>query len=175
MTKPNNLTKTILHCATALLGVLILGFLALPFISVEAVPAIMMPESQKVGYDFLDFSTPNPTSNQVFIAVTTLLVVIFACLLIVSAILALLGDFGVISNEKCAKIVNWLTVALACAVLVLTVLHFVATSNIVSDNNKQFALFQLEPVKLALAGLVLNLICGAGATACALYNAIKKD
>lgn len=175
MTKPNNLTKTILHCAIAVCGVLVLAFLALHFINVEAVSAAGMGASHKIGYDFLDFSNPNPTSNEVFVAVVTLLLVIFACILTISAVLAILGDFGVISNQTFTKVVKWLVVASAVAVLLLTVLHFVACSNIVSDNNAPLKVLGISPVKLAPAGLVLNLLCGAGATASALFVALKKD
>lgn len=175
MTKPENLTKTILHGLTAVFGVLILGFLALPFISIDAVAAMGMPASSKVGYDFLDFSTPNPTSEEIFCAVVTLLLVIFACVLIVSAILSLLGDFGIISNEKFAKATKWLNVISALIVLVLTVLSFVACTNLVSSLNENYKqLLKVELVHTAFAGLALNLICGAGASACALYNTFKK-
>lgn len=98
MTKPANLVKTILHGAIGLFGVLILGFMGLPYMSA-------MGESQ-IYYDILDFSTPNPTTKQTFACIVVLLLVIFACIMIVASVLALLGDFGVVSNEVYAKVVK---------------------------------------------------------------------
>lgn len=174
MAKPENLTKTILHALSAVFGALILGFLALPYIAIKAVQALGVPAMNKTGYDFLDFSTPNPTSEQTFCAVVVLLLVIFACVLIVSSILTLLCDFGIIKNEKVSKIMKLLSLISAVVVLVLTVLNFVACSNLVSATNKPFQVAKLSPASMGTIGLVLNLICGAGATASSAYNNFKK-
>ncbi len=175
MKRPENLTKTVLHGLTAVFGALILGFLALPYLAVKAVSAIGVPAMTKSGYDFLDFSTPNPTSEQTFSAVIVLLLVIFASVLIISAILSLLCDFGVLSNEKVAKLVKWLSVVSAVIVFVLAVLNIVACTNLVSATNEPFAaIAKVSPASASIAGLVLNLLCAGGASACALYNTIRK-
>ena len=174
MKRPENLTKIILHGLTAAFGILILGFLALPYLAVEAVAALGIPAMSKTGYDFLDFSTPNPTSEQTFCAVVVLLLVIFACILIVSAILSLLSDFGVVVNEKFAKVVKWLSLVSAVIVFVLAVLNIVACTNLVSATNKPFSAFNASPASASIAGLVLNLLCAGGATACTLYSTIRK-
>lgn len=174
MKRPENLTKTILHGLTAVFGVLILGFLALPYLAVKAVSALGIPAMTKTGYDFLDFSTPNPTSDQTFCAVVMLLLVLFACVLIVSAVLSLLCDFGIISNEKFAKVVKWLSIVTAVIVFALAVLNIVACTNLASATNKPFAAANISPASASIVGLVLNLLCAGGATACTLYNIIRK-
>lgn len=178
MTKPANLVKTILHGAIGLLGVLILGFLGLPYISALG--------ETKNAYDILDFSTPNPTTKQTFACVVVLLLVIFACLMIVASVLALLGDFGVVSNEVYAKVVKWVLFASVLAVLVLTILNIVACTGVVAETNEtidqlnQYYASLGQPVVLpkatsGIAGMVLNILCGAGATACVSYSTFKKD
>ena len=172
MKRPENLTKTILHAVIGALGVLILGFLGLPYVT-QAAYSIMGTENPALkssGYDVLDSNNPDPTAKETFLYVAVLLLVIFACIMIVSAVLALLDDFGVVSNEMYSKVVKWVLFASALAVLVLTIL------NIVDTMNKQHASYGvvIPAVKTGLISLILEMICGAGATACAAYNTFKK-
>ncbi len=185
MKRPENLTKTILHAVIGALGVLILGFLGLPYVT-QAAYSIMGTENPALkssGYDVLDSNNPDPTAKETFLYVAVLLLVIFACIMIVSAVLALLDDFGVVSNEMYSKVVKWVLFASALAVLVLTILNIVACTGVVAEKNelvdttnKQLSSYgvSIPAVKTGLISLILNLICGAGATACAAYNTFKK-
>ncbi len=188
MTKPTNLVKTILHGAIGLLGVLILGFLGLPYITQAAysIPAMGVdaPATSMTGYDVLDSNNPNPTTKETFLYVVVLLLVIFACLMIVASVLALLEDFGVVSNAVYGKVVKWALFASVLTVLVLTVLNIVACTGVVAEKNELVdtmngqltALGITVPyVKTGLAALVLNVICGAGATTCVGLATFKRD
>ncbi len=186
MTKPANLVKTILHGVIGVLGVLILGFLGLPFVTMEGYTVMgqSVPAMKQTGYDILKSNNPEPTTKEVFLYVVVLLLVIFACLMIVASILALLDDFGVIANEVYTKAVKWALFASVLAVLVLTVLSVVACTSVVAETNdalklqnKQLTALGMAAIpyaKTGLAALILNIICGAGATACVGYSTFKK-
>lgn len=70
--------------------------------------------------------------------------------------------------------------------LALTILNIVACTGVVADTNEtidqlnQYYASLGQPVVLpkatsGIVGMVLNILCGAGATACVSYSTFKKD
>lgn len=165
--KPESMKKTILHGVTLVLGVLVLGFLALPYFAGKTIEGAGSIPSQ-TGYDLLDFSNVTETSP-VFSAVSTLLLVIAACVVVLSAILALLNDFNLIKNETFKKVVNWALLASAVLMTIFAILNMIACPTYISDQG--IDMFYTA----GWAGLVLNLICGLGATASVVLARDKKQ
>ncbi len=166
--KPESMKKTILHGVTLVLGVLVLGFLALPYFAGKEIQGLGSVPSQ-TGYDLLDFS--NVTSDSpVFSAVSTLLLVIAACVVVLSAILALLNDFNLIKNETFKKVVNLTLLVSAVLVTIFAILNMIACPTYISDQVGMDTKFTA-----GWAGLVLNLVCGLGATAAVVLARDKKQ
>lgn len=127
MAKQNNLLKWIMNIATVVLTVLLIGFIALPHIE-----GFLLGESvgTQSGYDCISFGDGDPKG----VATVLLLLVIFACLLALTAILKILADTGVVKSAKFAKVVNIVLVVLSVITAILAIVNIITVATYCNDN-----------------------------------------
>ena len=150
-----NVMKIVLDGLTAVLGGLVLAFLALPhalaFISGKAIE-----EGNLSGYDLLTFKESAKTG----VAVVLLFVVILACLLIVGSIFKLLVDANVVKNSLCASIAKWLTICSAVLLTVMLVVNIITISTYCADNSAEYA-GKVTGIVAGWVMLIINTVVGA--------------
>lgn len=98
MAEKKSVFKTILDAVTVLLAVLLVAFVALPYMGYE-IGGKSMSKLNVSGFDCISFDEGAPVGT----AVVLILLLIFASLLIISGLAKLLVDFGVIKGEKAVK------------------------------------------------------------------------
>ncbi len=121
-----NFWQTICDVVVLLLGVLVLGILGLPHIR-----TLLVGESvgSLSGYDLINFQKGSDTG----IAVVLLMLVIFASLMLLFALLKLLCDFHVIKSAAFGKLAGFLMLICASVLLVLAVVSISIISTKVSS------------------------------------------
>ncbi len=132
--------------ATLLLGGLILGLLALPFMSIE----ILGSSTSVSGWEFIDFSDGAPTGC----AVVLLLLVIFACLMMLLSVVKLLNCMGIIKDSK---FINFLLVICGLAVAVLAIVNIFTISSYASGDSLNTGWGALDDVISSLIGSVVSI------------------
>lgn len=143
---------------TMVLGAVILGFVALPHIKAEVSTSILGGASEATttsGYSLISFEE----GADVGMAVVLLLLVIFASLLIVSAILKLLCDLKVIKNITFLKVAKLLMLVCAAAVAVLAIVNIITVSTYCSSVGGDLIKVGTYAV---WATLIVNAIIGVG-------------
>lgn len=97
----------------------LLGFLALPFMKYQTTALGSTAVTNYSGYGLLNFDA------NAGIATVILLLVIFASLLTLFAIVKMLADLGLFKNKSISKILAYVVVFLAFAALVLTITNMI--------------------------------------------------
>ena len=120
------------------------------------------------GYDVIDFAGG---ANADFLAVCNIFVLILAGLLIVAAVFNVLVAFGIVKNEKLAKIMNYVTFGLAVALAVFAVLSLIMDVVNINDTNK---LIGLDIVKIGWACIVNLVLAVVAVVAVVLEKLFKK-
>lgn len=111
-----NMLKAVLDFVILALAGSIFGFLALPFAKASISGSGYGAELGSFnGYDLLDFEA------NAGVATCILLLIIFASALALFALLKFLGDAGLVKSSTFNKVCNLLTVVMALAVLVMTI------------------------------------------------------
>lgn len=123
MAEKKSIFKTILDAVTVLLAVLLIAFVALPYIG-YSVGGKTMSDANLSGYDCISFEEGAPVAT----AVVLVMLLIFASLLIISGIAKILIDLGIIKSEKVAKIVKAVMIlsAVLSAILAIASIFTVA-------------------------------------------------
>lgn len=123
--KGNSVYKTLLDFLTFALAGLLVGFVALPHIKAEGnILGINIVSGTVSGYDLISFEE----GANIGVSVVLLLLVIFASLLALGAILKLLCDFKVVKNVSVAKFASWLCILCAFAVAVLGIANIITVA-----------------------------------------------
>ena len=150
---------------TIALGALLLGFLALPHITVKAGTGITGTYASSVsGYDLISFEEGSNTG----VAVVLLFIAILAALLVVAGIVKLLADSGTIKLNT--RIVGMVVAIIALALLAFLIANIFTVNGIcdgVEDDIITLGNFAV------FATLIVNAIIGAGAFLTSLLS-IKK-
>lgn len=97
----------------------IFGFLALPYMSSKATVFGKEVVSNISGYDLLNFDANSG------IATVILLLVIFASLLALFAIVKILADLGMFKNKKASRLLSFIVILLALAVFAMTITNMI--------------------------------------------------
>lgn len=97
------------------------GLLAVPYIKMEASSGILGAGTSSTisGYDLLNFD------SDAGMATCILLLVIFASLMALLAIVKMLGDAGIIKSRRVMKLIGFGMVFMAFAVLVMTIVNMI--------------------------------------------------
>lgn len=101
----------------------LIGFLALPYVKYQASALVSTYETTASGFKLLDFD------GNTAIATVVLLIIIFASLLAVSAILKICCDAKVITNKTCGKAISLCLILFAFASLVMAVVAMIVVSS----------------------------------------------
>lgn len=155
----------ILNLVTIALGGLLLGFLALPHITIKAGSEITGTYASSVsGYDLISFEEGADTG----VAVVLLFVAIFASLLVVAGLVKLLADSGTIKLNT--RIVGMVEAIIALALLAFLIANIFTVKGIC--NGVEDSLITLGNFAV-YATLIINAIIGAVAFVTSLLS-IKK-
>ena len=125
--KGNNFGVILFNFLTLALAGLLLGFVALPHIKAEVSTSILGGASTSKmtsGYGLISFEE----GANIGVSVVLLLLVIFASLLALFAILKLLCNFKLVKNASVAKFASWLCVLCALAVAVLAIANIITVA-----------------------------------------------
>lgn len=116
---------------TLLLGGLLLGFVALPHIKGEVSSSIIGASGSTMtsGYSLINFDE----GANVGVAVVLLLLVIFASLMVLCAVVSLLCDFKIIKNAMLIKVSKWMMLVLAGCITILAIVNMITVSNACSS------------------------------------------
>ncbi len=150
---------------TIALGGLLLGFLALPHISVQLLGSEL---SSTNGYSLIDFSDGADTG----VAIVLLLLVIFLCLMVLGAIIQMLCGLGVFQSESVAKFAKFVMTISALAVAVLAIVNIITVA---SSCNAEEGLVsgELTGTVAVWATLIINAVIGVCAFVSSLFSAKK--
>ncbi len=121
-----SLMKVILDIITIVLGGLVFAFLALPFHSSSIGEHTIGSVS---GYDYIDFGDLAPKGC----AIVLLLLLIFAGIMILGAVMKLLCDINVVKSSGFAKFANFMTIIGGLMVAVLSIVNIITVSVYLSD------------------------------------------
>ena len=163
--------NAILHGVTALCSALVFAFFALPYLGTN----LDLPVDTSIsGYKFLDTFLHMEGSNTTvtFGVVIGLIFLIVAGLTLVSAVLALLCDFEVITNEQVANVVRWATLVLAVLLAVVAVLNLIACALVAAEMNRLAGNVSIYVAGWALT--VITTVLGLGACGTTAYAHFKK-
>ncbi len=144
--------KAILDFVVLALAGGMFGFLALPFVKNQITAGSMTTELARYnGYQLMDFE------NNAGVATCILLMIIFASLLAVFAIVKLLADMGTLKGATLSKVVAFGTVVLALAVLVMSIVIMI----VIPTNCKTGAISVVSGGTLAIwYSLIINTCAG---------------
>lgn len=144
--------KAILDFVVLALAGGMFGFLALPFVKAQASGLGETRELARYnGYQLMDFE------NNAGVATCVLLMIIFASLLAVFAIVKMLADIGTLKGATLSKVVAFGTVVLALAVLVMTIVLMI----VIPTNCKVNGAFGFSGGTTAVwYGLIINACAG---------------
>lgn len=95
------------------------GFLAMPYVKGEVSSILGTTSTTVSGYNLLNFD------NDAGMATCILLLVIFASLMALLAIVKMLGDAGIIKSRRVMKLIGFCMVFMALAVLVMTIVNMI--------------------------------------------------
>lgn len=95
------------------------GLLAMPYIKGEVSSILGTTSTTVSGYDLLNFD------GDAGMATCILLLVIFASLMALLAIIKMLGDAGMIKSRRVMKLIGFCMVFMALAVLVMTIVNMI--------------------------------------------------
>lgn len=105
------------------------GLLAMPYVKAEVSSVLGTSSTTMSGYDLLNFD------SDAGMATCILLLVIFAALMALLAIVKMLGDAGIIKSRRVMKLLGFCLVFMALAVLVMTIVDmFVVPSKCSSSS-----------------------------------------
>lgn len=123
MAEKKSVFKIILDAVTVLLAVLLVAFVALPYIGYK-LAGESVGDMNVSGFDCISFDEGAPVGT----AVVLILLLIFASLLIISGLAKILVDFGVIKSEKAVKAVKVVMIlsAVLSAILAIASIFTVA-------------------------------------------------
>ena len=160
-----NAKNVILNSLSLVLGVLILVFLAMPHYTID----LVLTSENIAGYDLLSFEG---SSINVFIDVSLLFMIIFACILILSSICALLANFGVIKGKTFAKATRFVSL-ISSIILALFALFALAgigynAANPVGDVD----ISDVNPMSAGW-GVIVNFIVAVILLICQIFNKTK--
>lgn len=134
-----NKLKVLWNGLTVVLGALLLAFIALPHVKLEVSTGLLGGASEAEsysGYSLISFQDGYDTG----VAVVLLLLVIFASLLVLSAVVKTLCDAKVIKNATVLKVASWATMLLSVVVAVLAIVNIITISSFCSSvENKLFS------------------------------------
>ncbi len=186
--------KTILHGITALCSALVFVFFALPYYTTTTTIAeeykivageygLVSGTTSYNGYDFISnaFQNPESTATGVFGVIIALITLIVAGIAFITAVVAILGDTGVIKNERVVSVVEWIAFAVMVVLAIACVLNLVGNF-VVFGNDVQNKVDSVNGLGIATmsasAGYtlsILTLICGLGAIGTTTFAKFKKE
>lgn len=162
--KSSKFGKTLADFLALVLSGVVFGLLAMPFISSKMTIAGREIVSNASGYDLLNFDA------NAGLATVVLLLIIFASLMAVCAILKLLYDEKIVSNKTFGKVVGFGLILMAFAVVVMAIVAMI----VVPTNCKSYSLWGASVGSyagwLALVLVLVDALAGLIAS----YLAIKK-
>lgn len=149
--------------ALVLFAVLVFVFMSQAYATVGA----GFYSSAANGYDMIDFIGDSKAD---FLAVSNIFVLVVAGLLAVAAIINILVACGVIKNEKLAKVMKVVTLALTIALAVFALLAMIMDIVNINDANK---LMGVDAMKLGWA-VIVNLVLAVLAVVVAVLQKVFK-
>lgn len=163
--KSSNFGKALADFLALVLSGAVFGLLAMPFISAKMTVFGKEIVSNASGYDLLDFDT------NASLATVVLLLIIFASLMAVCAILKLLYDEKIVSNKTFGKVVGFGLIIMALAVVVMAIVAMI----VVPSNCEAYSFGSTASAGnyagwLALVLVLVDALAGIIAS----YFAIKK-
>ncbi len=157
--------KALWDLITLVLAGVLLGFIALPHMSVLLLGETIASYS---GYDLITFGE----NANVGVAIVLLLLVIFAALLALFAILKLLADLGVVKSSGYAKFVKIGLVISALAVVVLVIINCI-TLGVYCDGEADGVTGRVSGRVATWATIIVNAVLGLGAGVTTFLSAKK--
>ena len=162
--KSSNFGKALADFLALVLSGAVFGLLAMPFISAKGSALGGEIVNNASGYDLLNFD------SNAGLATVVLLLIIFASLMAVCAILKLLYDEKIVSDKTFGKVVGFGLIIMALAVVVMAIFAMI----VVPSNCKSYSLWGASAGSyagwLALVLVLVDALAGLIAS----YFAIKK-
>lgn len=118
-----NLKHVLMNLLLLVCPVLLFVFMSQPYLTVSA--GILGGGSSN-GYEFIDFGADGVHD---FHAVCLILLCIFAGILIVTSLVSLLGNFGVLKTKKYEKLIGGIKIASVLVLLITTVVSLSVISS----------------------------------------------
>ncbi|MGN1200779.1 MAG: hypothetical protein ACI4R8_00745 [Candidatus Caccovivens sp.] len=162
-----NVMKLVWDGLTLVLGGLLLGLIALPHWALY-VAGNMVDGANVSGYDLIDFGEGSDAG----VAVVLLLLVVFASVLVLGAILKLLADLKVVKNSTFAKVANWVMLVSALAVAVLAIVNIITVS-VYCGNNSTIIADKVSGAVASWGTLIVNGILGVGTVVTSMLSVRK--
>lgn len=162
--KSSNFGKTLADFLALVLSVVVFGLLAMPFISAKMTILGKEVVSNASGYDLLNFDA------NAGLATVVLLLIIFASLMAVCAILKLLYDAKIVSNKTFGKVVGLGLILMAFAVVVMAIVAMI----VVPSNCEAYSFGSASAGNYAGWFALVLVLVDALAGLIASYFAIKK-
>lgn len=129
MAEKKSMLKTIMDFATVFLAVLLIAFVALPYIGYE-VGGESVSDANVSGFDCISFDEGAPTAT----AIVLIFLLIFASLLIIAGLMKILADFGVIKSAKAVKAIKAVMIISAIVATILAVASIITVATYCADN-----------------------------------------
>lgn len=169
--KSKNLVQVVCDLLTVVLGGLLLGFVALPHVRLEYktnFTGTLVSETSS-GYSLISFEE----GANVGLSVVLLLAIIFAGLMVLSGLLKLACDTGVVKGGVFAKVVKLVMVVSALATVALFVTNIFTVSGACQNGGLDFIISASGGTYPVLATLIVNACLGGVAFLSSLVS-LKK-
>ena len=160
-----NAKNVILNSLSLVLGVLILVFLAMPHYTID----LVLTSENIAGYDLLSF---DGSSISVFIDVSLLFMIIFACILILSSICALLANFGVVKGKTVVKSIRFVSVVSAILLALFALFALAGIGYNAANPVGDVDISDVNPMAAGW-GVIVNFIVAVILLICQIFNKTK--
>lgn len=162
-----NLKSFLLNIGNIVMGAIVYVFMALPYMTIaftsgafsDILGNFEIAKGTNNGYEIIELGfKENANGKLTGVAVSNIILCIFAGILILSAIFNLLVTFGVIKSSKATKIVNFVSVFSAIIVVIFEIVAISCVGSYLNEITGDSEISKKSVNTSIDAGLILNLI-----------------